>query len=93
MTFSFVCSVSENHIMLIGGRHWENNGTNWNRVWINRPEFISLKPSCDGGALPSCLNGTKTAIDNQERRRPALIKTDGEELIYTLEAQDTALFH
>ena len=63
--------------MVIGGTHWENNGTNWNRVWLNSPEFFSLKPSCDGGALPSCLNGTKTAIDSQERWRPALIKTDG----------------
>ena len=72
-------SLSENHIMLMGGRHWENNGTDWNRVWINSPEFFSLKPTCDGGALPSCLNGTKTAIDSQERRRPALIKTDGKE--------------
>ena len=79
MTFSFVCSLTENHIMLMGGRHWENNGTDWNRVWINSPEFFSLKPTCDGGALPSCLNGTKTAIDSQERRRPALIKTDGKE--------------
>ena len=72
-------NVPENHIMVIGGTHFENNGTHWNRKWINCPEFFSLTPTCDGGALPSCLNGTKTEIDSQdqERRRPALIKTDG----------------
>ena len=68
-------TVPENHIMVIGGRHFAPA----NREWLNHPEFISLKPTCDGGALPSCLNGTKTEIDSQdqERRRPALIKTDG----------------
>ena len=70
--------VPENHIMVIGGRHWANNNNNW----LNHPEFISLKPTCNGGALPSCLNGTKTEIDSQERRRPALIKTDGKRCVF-----------
>ena len=59
--------------MLIGGRRWIN--ASFGYEWLNSPEFFSLNPTL--APLPSCLQGTKTPIDNQERQRAALIRTLG----------------
>ena len=68
--------VSETHIMLIGGRL--DNACNLNQgkcTFNNAPMYFSLNPTL--APLPSCLNGTKTPVDCEERIDPALIMTHG----------------
>ena len=62
--------------MLIGGRL--DNACSLNAgtcIFNNAPMYFSLNPTL--APLPSCLNGTKTPVDCEERIDPALIMTHG----------------
>ena len=65
-------SELEAFIMLSGGRQAFGQNA------ILEPQFFSLNPS---NPLPASLSGTKTSIDGQTRRTPAMIETPGEEVL------------
>ena len=67
--------------MLIGGRL--DNACSLNAgtcTFNNAPMYFSLNPTL--APLPSCLNGTKTPVDCEERIDPALIMTHGKSDTY-----------
>ena len=56
-------------VMLVGG--WDKDKSNP----LMEPSFFSLNDATN--PLPDCLKGTKNEIDGNDRRMPALIKTEG----------------